>query len=224
MARPVNAGADERLAVRRTGRFGIVQAAVVTRPELSPNARLVYVGLTLYAGGTGQAWPSPTTLATQLGLGRSTVYRALDELEAAGIIIRDRRTTGAGADRPTLVTIVDEHQGVSQSGTGSVPERDGSVPERDTTSVPERDTNKDQRTRTRARASASPDGLASPARSTTTPVPDAATTQRLTQETHRRRGLGTDHAAGAERARAALRAALVDARHRSHELDASEQG
>ena len=202
---------DTPLAVRRTGRFGIVQAAVVWGTDLSPNARLTYTGLVLFAGGTGQAWPSATTLAAGLGLARSSVYKALDELEAAGVIRRERRTSEAGADRPTLVTILDERgDGSVRETDTSVRHTDGSVRHTDTTSVRHTDTNKEQRTRSAAPRQTPDDPPRPPMGGRA--VEGAEATRSFVEATYKRRSLPTDHAAGAARARHMLEEALASAR------------
>lgn len=200
---------DDTLAVRRTGRYGIVDADTFTMPGLSPNARLVYVALTLYAGRTGEAWPSPGTLAEQVGIHRATVYRALDELEAAGVINRRRRTTTNGADRPTLVTILDPGRGSVADSDTRVADSDTRVAQGDTRSVAQGDTNMNQENKTRARDSRAPAPTPTGGRA----VAGTDETRAMVADTYRRRGLDIDHTAGADKARAALAAALTRERY-----------
>ena len=43
------------------------------------------------SGRKGQCWPSVKTIAAELGLSRSTVKRALDDLCRAGLITKEDR-------------------------------------------------------------------------------------------------------------------------------------
>lgn len=189
--------------VSRPGRrFAMVYADTLHTEGLSAMARLVYVELALHADTDRDAWPSPARMATNLAVARSTIYAALAELEAAGIITRTARTTPAGADAPTLITIHDaDPQGSVRHPDTSVRHTDGSVRHTDTRSVRHTDTNIETKEHIRARAHA-------------TPVPDAWCRQ--CQRPHptgahidpaERQARG-DHAAGA----AAIRAAAQQAR------------
>jgi len=53
---------------------------------LNPPARLVFVALQYHRNGSGFAWPSGETLASETGYNRATVIKALKELEDGGII------------------------------------------------------------------------------------------------------------------------------------------
>lgn len=62
--------------------------------ELSPTQKLVLVALADNAQDDGKAWPGKDTIVKKTGLGKSSVYRSLDELEDAGLLRRgvdDRR-------------------------------------------------------------------------------------------------------------------------------------
>ena len=63
----------------------------IYRSELSHRARAVYMYLKDRSGRKGQCWPSVTTIAAELGLSRSTVKRALDDLCRAGLITKEDR-------------------------------------------------------------------------------------------------------------------------------------
>ena len=58
---------------------------------LSHRARAVYMYLKDRCGGQSQCWPSIRTIAEGLGISRSTVKRALGELERAGYIEKEPR-------------------------------------------------------------------------------------------------------------------------------------
>ena len=59
--------------------------------NLSHRARSVYMYLKDRADSEGRCWPAIRTIALELGLSRSTVKRALDELVEAGYIIKQTR-------------------------------------------------------------------------------------------------------------------------------------
>ena len=63
----------------------------IYQSELSHRARAVYMYLKDRAGRKGQCWPGIKTIAAELGLSRSTVKRALDDLCRAGLIIKEDR-------------------------------------------------------------------------------------------------------------------------------------
>ena len=58
---------------------------------LSHRARAVYMYLKDRCGGQSRCWPSIRTIAEGLGISRSTVKRALGELEQAGYIEKESR-------------------------------------------------------------------------------------------------------------------------------------
>ena len=55
--------------------------------ELSAHEALVLLKLMDHAGADGIAWPSQGTIAAELGMGRSTVVRALARLLEVGVIV-----------------------------------------------------------------------------------------------------------------------------------------
>ena len=59
--------------------------------NLSHRAKSVYMYLKDRADSEGRCWPAIRTIALELGLSRSTVKRALDELVEAGYIIKQAR-------------------------------------------------------------------------------------------------------------------------------------
>jgi hypothetical protein len=66
-------------------------AAIVDRHDISTTARLLYVTMDTYSNEEGECWPSVSTLAVRLGLGRRQVFELLAELEAAKVVARDPR-------------------------------------------------------------------------------------------------------------------------------------
>ena len=63
----------------------------IYQSELNHRARAVYMYLKGRSGRKGQCWPGIKTIAAELGLSRSTVKRALDDLCRAGLIIKEDR-------------------------------------------------------------------------------------------------------------------------------------
>jgi DNA-binding transcriptional regulator YhcF (GntR family) len=59
-------------------------------PVASLAAKLVLLKLADNASDEGKAWPHIDTIAAETGLARSSVFRALDELEKAGLVERHR--------------------------------------------------------------------------------------------------------------------------------------
>ena len=61
--------------------------------NLSHRAKSVYMYLKDRADSEGRCWPAIRTIALELGLSRSTVKRALDDLCRAGLLQKDPRWT-----------------------------------------------------------------------------------------------------------------------------------
>ena len=57
--------------------------------DLSHRAKSVYMYLKDRADSEGRCWPAIKTIALELGLSRSTVKRALDDLVRAGLLRKD---------------------------------------------------------------------------------------------------------------------------------------
>ena len=64
--------------------------SIYADPELPHRARTVYMYLRDCAGG-GSCWPGVKTIARDLHLSPRTVQRALNDLECAGYVQRQRR-------------------------------------------------------------------------------------------------------------------------------------
>lgn len=73
---------------------------------LSHRARSVYMYLRDRAGSQGQCWPGVRTIARDLGLSPSTVYRALNELCKAGFLSREQRWRENGGQTSNLYKIL----------------------------------------------------------------------------------------------------------------------
>ena len=63
----------------------------IYRSELNHRARAVYMYLKDHADNQGTCWPRIKTISRDLGLSRSTVKRALDDLCGAGLVLKESR-------------------------------------------------------------------------------------------------------------------------------------
>ena len=74
--------------------------------NLSHRARSVYMYLKDRADSEGRCWPAIRTIALELGLSRSTVKRALDDLCRAGLLQKDPRWRENGSLTSNLYHVV----------------------------------------------------------------------------------------------------------------------
>lgn len=72
---------------------------------LSPQAWQVLIVICAHIGPTGWSWPSLTTIATLTRVIRNNVPRIINELESAGVLHRDRSTSG-GKGHSTCYQVV----------------------------------------------------------------------------------------------------------------------
>ena len=68
----------------------------IYRSELNHRARAVYMYLKDHADKQGTCWPGIKTISRDLGLSRSTVKRALDDLCGAGLVVKESRWRETG--------------------------------------------------------------------------------------------------------------------------------
>lgn len=73
--------------------------------DLSHRAKSVYMYLKDRADSEGRCWPAIKTIASELGLSRSTVKRALDDLVRAGLLRKDPRWRENGSYTSNLYQI-----------------------------------------------------------------------------------------------------------------------
>ena len=73
--------------------------------DLSHRAKSVYMYLKDRADSEGRCWPAIKTIALELGLSRSTVKRALDDLVRTGLLRKDPRWRENGSYTSNLYQI-----------------------------------------------------------------------------------------------------------------------
>lgn len=89
---------------------------------LTPAQKLVLILLANHANEDDICWPSIGRLVKKANLGRATVFRALDELERSGFIIRTERHHEKGGRSSSLFTLqVEVSAGVSGRPIASDP-------------------------------------------------------------------------------------------------------
>jgi biotin operon repressor len=72
--------------------FGMVSVTVMRNPELTLGEKALYAHLSTYADSkTNQLYVSINKMASECGVGVSTVNRTMKSLEKKGIIIRKAR-------------------------------------------------------------------------------------------------------------------------------------
>jgi hypothetical protein len=70
--------------------------------DVTPTEKLVLLSIAEHANADGICWPGMAKIAEKTGLVRRTVIRAVEALDAAGIIGVERRRTGAGRQTSNL--------------------------------------------------------------------------------------------------------------------------
>ena len=81
--------------------FGTIYADT----ELPSRARAVYMYLRDRSDAEGKCWPGIKTIASDMKLSRSTVKRALVDLERAGYLTRVSRYRSNGSSTSNLYTV-----------------------------------------------------------------------------------------------------------------------
>lgn len=103
--------------------FAKVDVDVATDKSLSITARFIFTILCTFADDKRGCWPSNEAVAEAAGVSQRTVIRAYKELEARGVIARDRRfknnqqttsyTLIVGYNAPCYGGVIDDRAGVS---------------------------------------------------------------------------------------------------------------
>ena len=83
---------------------GLFSKHLPLQPE--PQARAVYMYLKDHADSEGRCWPGIRTIAAELGLSRSTVKRALEDLYRAGLVTSEPRWRENGSLSSNLYRLV----------------------------------------------------------------------------------------------------------------------
>lgn len=81
--------------------FGTIYAD----PDISHKAMTVYMYLKDRSDAQGKCWPGIKTIGSDLKLSRSTVKRALKELESKGYLVRSPRYRPNGSSTSNLYTV-----------------------------------------------------------------------------------------------------------------------
>lgn len=89
--------------------------SVYERRDISGSAKAVYMYLLDRANSQGQCWPAIPTVARELSISRSTVKRALDELERQGLLRREARWRENGGRSSNLYVIIECAQNKNDS-------------------------------------------------------------------------------------------------------------
>lgn len=74
--------------------------------ELSHRCKAVYIYLKDRGNTSGACWPGINTIASHLGLSRSTVKRAIRDLEQKGLVRRNPRYRTNGSHTSNLYTVL----------------------------------------------------------------------------------------------------------------------
>ena len=90
----INLPADKQDALAPAGGFTMIPNDLLERGDISPGAKLTYIGLLRFAWREGFCFPGQERLAAMLGMGVRTVIRHLQELARAGLILLERRGRG----------------------------------------------------------------------------------------------------------------------------------
>jgi Helix-turn-helix domain len=135
---------EPTLAVARRGHlpFAQVSVAIARDPNLTPQAKALYMVLATYADvTTREMFPSRKTLAVDLGLdrgevsdsadgGRRSITRWTAELRTAGVLRIERRTRGDGSQTSNLYVLLDDElirPPKRQLAPGKYEQRDGII-------------------------------------------------------------------------------------------------
>jgi len=93
-------------------RWGRISAAVLRRPDLDLGTKAVYCALAAYADDEGWCWPLQATLARDLGRSRPWINEQLAKLEAAGLLLHERRSwADRGLQRGSRYRLLDDIHG-----------------------------------------------------------------------------------------------------------------
>ena len=80
--------------------------SAIYQEDLPARSKLVYMYLKDRANNDGQCWPAIQTIGRDLGLSRSTVKRALKELERGSFLVKQSRKRENKGDTSNLYTLL----------------------------------------------------------------------------------------------------------------------
>lgn len=80
--------------------------SAIYQEDLPARSKLVYMYLKDRANKEGQCWPAIQTIGRDLGLSRSTVKRALRELEQGSFLVKQSRKRENKGDTSNLYLII----------------------------------------------------------------------------------------------------------------------
>lgn len=104
-----------------------IESNAIFEQGLSRYALLVRLYLARCADSNEQSFPSLKTIATKCDMGRSTVAKALNELEEKGLVAREQRKKPDSDELTTTLYTLLDCSGSPQHGLGVVHHRDGVV-------------------------------------------------------------------------------------------------
>ena len=90
--------------------FGTIYADT----ELPSRAKAVYMYLRDRSDAEGKCWPGIKTIASDMKLSRSTVKRAVSDLEKAGYLVKAPRYRPKGSSTSNLYTVNKRESGLYQ--------------------------------------------------------------------------------------------------------------
>lgn len=96
------------------------------KQALTPTQKLVLVALADNAQDDGKAWPGKHTIVTKTGLGKSSVYRSLEELEGADLLRHGKDDRGIECYWLAVPQREDDSQGGKADSQGGKPYREPS--------------------------------------------------------------------------------------------------
>lgn len=77
----------------KSGGYGLVYQSVMRNKDISRGAKVLYAYLSSFAGASGKAFPSRTTICKELNLGVETYGKYKDELKEHGVLeVRQERS------------------------------------------------------------------------------------------------------------------------------------
>jgi len=124
-----------------TRRFRKMYNDILSRADLTATAKLVYSVLADRQGENGYCWPGIRTLAKDIGASKGAVERAVNRLEAAGLITANRGNKGY--NNKYVITVPETetlpaHEGVPKTSVGCPRNDAPTVPKTGTEVSPKR--------------------------------------------------------------------------------------